>query len=68
MSEKVYARNVEALKNGTVIDHIPAGMGLRILDLFELTRYGERQGLIMLGATDGIMEVLNSPEFAPREF
>ena len=42
MSEKVYARNVEALKNGTVIDHIPAGMGLRILDLFELTRYGER--------------------------
>ena len=33
-----------------------------------LTRYGERQGLIMLGATDGIMEVLNSPEFAPREF
>ena len=33
-----------------------------------LTRYGERQGLIMLGATDGIMEVLNSPEFSPREF
>ncbi len=33
-----------------------------------LTRYGERQGLVMLGATDGIMEVLNSPEFTPREF
>lgn len=42
MSDKVYARNVEALKNGTVIDHIPAGQGLRILRLFKLAEYGER--------------------------
>ncbi len=42
MTEKVYARNVEALKSGTVIDHIPAGQGLRILRLFQLTEYRER--------------------------
>lgn len=42
MSEKVYARNVEALKSGTVIDHIPTGQGLRILRLFQLAEYRER--------------------------
>ncbi|HJV07380.1 MAG TPA: aspartate carbamoyltransferase regulatory subunit [Chromobacteriaceae bacterium] len=37
-----YTRTVEALKQGTVIDHIPAGQGLRILHLFKLTETGER--------------------------
>lgn len=37
-----YTRTVEALKEGTVIDHIPAGQGLKILRLFRLADTGER--------------------------
>lgn len=37
-----YTRTVEALKEGTVIDHIPAGQGLNILRLFRLAELGER--------------------------
>ena len=37
-----YTRTVEALKQGTVIDHIPAGQGLTILRLFKLSETGER--------------------------
>ncbi|WP_249604864.1 aspartate carbamoyltransferase regulatory subunit [Chromobacterium sp. IRSSSOUMB001] len=37
-----YTRTVEALKQGTVIDHIPAGQGLVILRLFKLSETGER--------------------------
>jgi aspartate carbamoyltransferase regulatory subunit len=37
-----YTRTVEALKEGTVIDHIPAGQGLKILRLFKLAETGER--------------------------
>ncbi|MFQ5594733.1 MAG: hypothetical protein ACE5HA_11360, partial [Anaerolineae bacterium] len=33
-----------------------------------LVRFGERQGLIVLGFGEDVMEVLNSPEFSPREF
>ncbi|MFI3246497.1 MAG: aspartate carbamoyltransferase regulatory subunit [Ferrimonas sp.] len=33
---------VEAIEHGTVIDHIPAGMGVRILKFFQLTEHGER--------------------------
>lgn len=33
---------VEAIENGTVIDHIPAGMGVRILKFFQLTDNQER--------------------------
>lgn len=33
-----------------------------------LIRYGERQGLILLGAFEGIAEVLNQPDFQPRLF
>lgn len=32
--------SVEAIENGTVIDHIPAGMGLTILRQFKLLHYG----------------------------
>lgn len=32
--------NVEAIKDGTVIDHIPAGLGLTILRQFKLLSYG----------------------------
>ncbi len=31
-----------------------------------LVRSGERQGLIMLGVVDGLMHVLNGPDFTPR--
>ncbi|BDY06408.1 aspartate carbamoyltransferase regulatory subunit [Ferrimonas sp. YFM] len=33
---------VEAIAQGTVIDHIPAGMGVRILKFFQLTDKNER--------------------------
>lgn len=33
-----------------------------------LVRFGERQGLIVLGFGEDLMDVLNSPEFTPREF
>ncbi|MDP5293536.1 aspartate carbamoyltransferase regulatory subunit [Oceanimonas sp. CHS3-5] len=33
---------VEAIHNGTVIDHIPAGQGIRILQLFGLVQNRER--------------------------
>jgi hypothetical protein len=33
-----------------------------------LVRFGERQGLLMLGASDGIMELLNEQGFSPRFF
>ena len=33
-----------------------------------LVRFGERQGLIVLGFGEDVMDVLNSPEFTPREF
>lgn len=33
---------VEAIKNGTVIDHIPANMGLKIMTLFQLHKTNQR--------------------------
>lgn len=33
--------SVEAIENGTVIDHIPAGLALTILRQFKLLHYGE---------------------------
>ena len=38
MEKKQYS--VEAIQNGTVIDHIPAGQGLAILRQFKLLHYG----------------------------
>ena len=43
-----YTLKVEALKSGTVIDHIPAGQGRRVLKLFRLSESGER---IYIGLT-----------------
>lgn len=37
-----HQRNVEAICDGTVIDHIPAGQGLVILSQFGLNDLGER--------------------------
>lgn len=33
-----------------------------------LVKHGERQGIIMLGVGDGIMQILNSPGFTPATF
>ena len=33
-----------------------------------IVQYGEKQGLIVLGFGEDVMEVLNSPGFAPKEF
>ena len=33
-----------------------------------VVRYGEKQGLIVLGFGEDVMEVLNSPDFVPRVF
>lgn len=38
----IHQRNVEAICDGTVIDHIPAGQGLVILQQFALNDLGER--------------------------
>ena len=41
MSEKKQLQ-VEAIRNGSVIDHIPAGQGIKILKLFHLLDTRER--------------------------
>ena len=41
MSEKKQLQ-VEAIRNGSVIDHIPAGQGIKILKLFHLLDTHER--------------------------
>ena len=40
--EMQYTRSVEALRQGTVIDHIPAQQGLLILRLFKFSETGAR--------------------------
>ncbi|MFH0257439.1 aspartate carbamoyltransferase regulatory subunit [Vibrio rumoiensis] len=39
---KQYQLQVEAIKNGTVIDHIPANIGIKVLKLFEMDNSNER--------------------------
>ncbi|MGO2497081.1 MAG: aspartate carbamoyltransferase regulatory subunit [Vibrio litoralis] len=39
---KQYQLQVEAIKNGTVIDHIPAHIGIKVLKLFEMDNSNER--------------------------
>jgi aspartate carbamoyltransferase regulatory subunit len=39
---------VEKIESGTVIDHIPAGMGLKVLEILKIDRnYGARVALMM---------------------
>ena len=42
MKKVDYTLKVEALKDGTAIDHIPAGLGTRILHMFKLDESGQR--------------------------
>ncbi|MEZ9522605.1 aspartate carbamoyltransferase regulatory subunit [Enterovibrio norvegicus] len=39
---KEYKLQVEAIKNGTVIDHIPAHVGFKVMKLFKLHKTSER--------------------------
>lgn len=39
---KEYKLQVEAIKNGTVIDHIPANIGFKVMKLFNLHQTNER--------------------------
>ena len=65
---------VEAIKNGTVIDHIPAQVGIKVLQLFDMHRSEQRVtvGLNLpsseLGSKDWlkIENVFISPEQANK--
>lgn len=41
MANKTQLR-VEAINNGTVIDHIPANIGIKVLKLFQMDKSAER--------------------------
>ena len=56
-------------------EYIPDAEGRRVVGALasfyvdpSLVRAGERQGFLMLGLGRGLMEILNSPDFKPREF
>ncbi|MDA9558331.1 aspartate carbamoyltransferase regulatory subunit, partial [Vibrio sp.] len=51
---------VEAIKNGTVIDHIPAGVGIKVLRLFGMEKASERVtiGLNLPSSTAGHKDLL----------
>lgn len=52
--------SVEAIENGTVIDHIPAGLGLAILNQFKLLRYGSAVtvGFNLPSKTQGCKDII----------
>jgi aspartate carbamoyltransferase regulatory subunit len=39
---------VEKIENGTVIDHIPAGLGLKVLDILKIDRSYEARVALMM--------------------
>ncbi len=56
-------------------DYLPDAEGRRVVGALasfyvdpSLVRAGDRQGFLMLGLSRGLMEILNSPGFRPREF
>jgi len=59
----------------TVRDYFPEHTDKRVIGALaslyvdeSLVRHGERQGLIILGFGEDVMDVLNTPGFVPREF
>ena len=52
--------SVEAIENGTVIDHIPAGLGLTILRQFKLLHYGSAVtvGFNLPSTTQGSKDII----------
>ena len=56
--------SVEAIKDGTVIDHIPAGLGLSILNQFKLLDYGSAVtvGFNLPSKTQGSKDIIKIKE------
>lgn len=56
--------SVEAIENGTVIDHIPAGLGLTILRQFKLLHYGNAVtvGFNLPSKTHGCKDIIKIKE------
>lgn len=56
--------SVEAIQNGTVIDHIPAGLGLTILRQFKLLHYGNAVtvGFNLPSRTQGSKDIIKIKE------
>ena len=56
--------SVEAIENGTVIDHIPAGLGLTILRQFKLLHYGNAVtvGFNLPSKTQGNKDIIKIKE------
>jgi hypothetical protein len=73
LSPEDIGRFLETL--GEVRDYFPEAEGQRVVGALasfyvesSLVLGGERQGLLMLGLSKGLLEVLNSPGFTPRGF
>lgn len=58
--------SVEAIENGTVIDHIPAGLGLTILRQFKLLHYGNAVtvGFNLPSSRQGSKDIIKIKEVA----
>ncbi len=56
--------SVEAIETGTVIDHIPAGLGLTILNQFKLLHYGNAVtvGFNLPSKTQGSKDIIKIKE------
>ena len=61
--------SVEAIENGTVIDHIPAGLGLTILRQFKLLHYGSAVtvGFNLPSKTQGSKDIIKIKNIAFTE-
>lgn len=61
--------SVQAIENGTVIDHIPAGLGLTILRQFKLLAYGSAVtvGFNLPSQTQGKKDIIKIKEVSFSE-
>lgn len=66
---KTQQLSVEAIKNGTVIDHIPAGLGLTILRQFKLLHYGNAVtvGFNLPSKSQGCKDIIKIKDIAFSE-
>lgn len=74
---RVRAEDVSAfaLLLSETVSFFPHAEGKRIVGALasfhidpSVVRAGEREGLLMLGLSSGLMEILNSPDFTPKAF
>lgn len=66
MGEKIL---VEAIKEGTVIDHIPAGRGMDILRVFKLAQLGKRitVGFNLISKDHGVKDLIKIEDISFSE-